>query len=280
MVAKAYISNSILGWMLIPANEESTLVVAKMYGHDTVEQYLAEKRSERGTMKDEPLEKFLSHVLEVAKDMGIGVSVCGNRKTRPVLRLWMPNPPTPVPFEEHSVDLKWSLWTIDRSEWESYHAANIYDRMEKAFLGAGPVVVVKTAPRKEIRCGEVIISKGKADGWFATEWDEPETLADTLHLIDDKGDWPAEGWPETMSQEEINRSSLRGFCESLPASLHLWTIGLDWNFTVRARSFPRLMEKIDKVENQLLQADQEEWASVQAVYITDTDGDEHKERMP
>lgn len=226
--------NSILGWMLHPVSKDSVKVLTDLY----LEDYDAMKPSQRAFMKGEPIDEVIAHIKDVCKDMKIGVSFCG-KKGGPTIRLW-PNKFIRVKPDEISVDLKWSCWSVDQSIWDEY-AAGIWDRMKQAWKGTANSVVISTGPRKEIRYGSVLISKGQASGYFCTEWDSIESLADTL---------------ETDADE--------AFYEMIPMSIHNMEPGMDWDFSVKARSFAKLMERIDKEEDNLLETDAQEWK-----YISD-----------
>lgn len=85
--------------------------------------------------------------------------------------------------EKLRVDLKWSLWMPDRDEWTG--ATDVWDTLAK--LGPGESRVVLTAPKKEILFGRVTIRRDAAGSWLAEvsfrhEWDEVESLADTLRI--------------------------------------------------------------------------------------------------
>ena len=108
-----------------------------------------------------------------------------------------------------TVDLKWSVWSMDKAYWEEY-SPGTWDWMrewfdaslddgnpESAGLSEGPRIV-HTAPRKEIEFGTVEILPGEAHIHFYTEYDEgirkeaphifdtieAETFDELMHLID------------------------------------------------------------------------------------------------
>lgn len=108
--------------------------------------------------------------------------------------------------ETRTVDLKWSLWSLDKETWEE-RSPGTWDWMRDWFEASGdpgnpemPELtdsprVVSTAPRKEIRVGEVAIYSGYAIVRFSAEWDngrtfqanghvEAETFTELMHLID------------------------------------------------------------------------------------------------
>lgn len=237
------LTNSILGWMLVPSYRHPSpengveSVLSLLYGED----WLNMKSSDRAFMKGEPVEKVIAHIKEVCKSLNVGVSFCGNRKL-PTIRLWLPKPQEIVTPTKVSVDLKWSCWTTDESVWEEY-APGVWEQMRKAWAGETGPVEVATGPRKEIRYGLVTIYKGEAHGYFYSNWDECYELAQTLGT-------------------ECNDA----FCEMIPHSIHAFEPGVDWDFSVKARSFNKLIERIDNEENNLLEADKREWESIEACF--------------
>ena len=121
--------------------------------------------------------------------------------------MYLADPPEPEHCDyERSVDLKWSLWLRDKDDWECY-APGLWDWMrhwyeastddgnhESAGLVDAPRVL-HTAPRKEIRFGEVKVSPGRMDVHFWAEWDngrqfhcwatvEEETFEAAMHEVD------------------------------------------------------------------------------------------------
>ena len=238
------LNNSILGWMLVPSYQHpcppngAYSWLSDLYGED----YEKLKSSERAFMKGEPIEKVIAHIKDVCKGMGISVSFCGNIKGGPVIRLWRRHPLVAVKPDKIEVDLKWSCWSIDEGYWKEY-APGIFDRMLKAWKGeSGPVTIV-TAPRKEIRYGTVTISKGEAEGHFCAEWDSIEELADTLGTECDDA-----------------------FRETIPYSSFLMEPGTDWDFSVKARSFQKLMERVDAEEDNLMEHDTREWELIKSMF--------------
>lgn len=259
-VAQATINNSILGWMLVPRNDEGNPIVAALYAM-SVEEWQKAPRGELATMKDKPLPEMLKHVLEIAEGMNFKISVCGNRKTRPVLRIWPPKNEDHGPVIERDVDLKWACWSQDWNFWDEY-GGNIWDEMKAAWAGTGPRVKISTGPRKEIRGGSVEISQGKASGYFWSGWDEIHDLANTL------------GADDCFDEEgEIVEDSLQAFAECIPHSYHTMDPGLDIDFEVKARSFRKLMERIDNEEGKLIKKNDEEWALLEEIYKKGKDDD-------
>lgn len=118
-----------------------------------------------------------------------------------------------------SVDLKWSLWSKDKSYWEA-HAPGLWDWMrewfeastddgnpESAGLSDAPRVI-HTAPWKEIRFGTVEFQPGEAKVHFWSEFDDD--------------------------------------CEQEAP---------DYRETIEAETFEELMAKIDEVEERLIEAE-------------------------
>ena len=242
MKATIRLNNSILGWMLVPSYSHPSpeggveSILSRLYGED----WMKMKSSDRAFLKGEPVEAAMAHIKEVCKDMGIKVSFCGNLKC-PVIRLWW-NPVVAVEPEKVSVDLKWACWSEDRGHWDEY-APGIFAKLEGAFKGTGGPITVVSCPRKEIRYGSVTVSKGKASGVFSTEWDSLEELADTLG---------------TECDEAFN--------EMIPYSVQTMEPGMDWEFSVKARTFASLMRKIDREESDLIARDKEEWGFIESCF--------------
>lgn len=290
---RAVINPSLCGWVLVPTDDNALPIVAKLYG-TTPDGYQAMKASDRGTMKDNTVNEFLAHVKDIAKDMKIGMSVCGS-KTNPTVRLW-DRTPNPGPRPRHfNIDLKWSIWSKDEGSWSDYdgkevepahfddvtkksinereigkvNGADIWAAMQAAFEGTGPAVVVNSCPRKEGRSGEVVIQTGRARGVFSSCWDEIMDLADTFGKLDDDGNWadPDNQREELgLSEDEWNDGEEEAFRESIPFSQRTWEPGQDVDFDVKARSFARLMEKIDAEEDRLIKKDEEEWKTLEEIY--------------
>lgn len=225
------LNNSILGWMLVPVSEGSEAVLNQLY---LDEDWTKMKPSDRAFMKDDSIEKVIAHIKEVCKDMKMGVSFCG-KPANPTIHLWW-NPVVAVKPEELNVDLKWACWSADEGHWNDYAPDGAWERIKQAFLGTAGPVTINTGPRKEIRFGSVTISKGHAEGYFCTEWDGVEELADTLGTEPDDA-----------------------FREMIPFTWRNMEPGHEWDFKVKARSFQRLMERIDKEEHNLLVHDEREW---------------------
>lgn len=132
---------------------------------------------------------------------------------------------------EHSIDLRWSLWTANVREIKP----EIVLDMRRAFNGSGNPVLVKTAPKKEIRFGKVQIEQGHALVTFHFEWDEPyEQVYRVEELV-------------KPDMDEGERQKAIGLIQD-------FYVGMTWYVyrDVRPKSFIGLMKGIDAVESDLL----------------------------
>ncbi len=241
---KAKLNNSILGWMLVPLDEEAIPVLDLLYGT----KYNDLKPTEKAFMSGEPIADALAHVKSIAKTMNIRVSACGNPAS-PTLRFWhTPPAPTETPVEHH-IDLRYSLWTTDDFAWEQY-APGVLDKLQKAFEGTGPAVTVYTGPKKELRYGKVTFRKGNATGSFTCEWDDAPALADTLNTTDDDA-----------------------FRESIPFSTHSNEPGVDKEFCFDNRSFYNVMKRVNDAESDLIRDSERQWKEVEEMYTAQTTAD-------
>jgi hypothetical protein len=154
---------------------------------------------------------------------------------------------------EARVDLKWSLWSAHEKHWQDY-APTVLATLRAGItdgqiLETGCGITIRTAPRKEIRFGEVTIYPYNghlfADISFRSEWDEPSALADTLLWeigVADASDatyerateWVREWVAPIITEEE--------------------TIDLGESPTLAAA-----LAQIDTVEERLLEADKTGW---------------------
>lgn len=156
-------------------------------------------------------------------------------------------PQASAPTEMADVDLKWGLWSPDKSIWEE-RAPGVWKKLERAFKGTGPAVTVHTAPRKEIRYGTVEVWKGHATVRFGSIWDEP-----SCHV------------PESVPESRFEKareaiwewfSGDYGFWDGDPESPIGALVETGWD-PIRARSFDALMRKIDAMEADLLNQESE-----------------------
>jgi hypothetical protein len=154
---------------------------------------------------------------------------------------------------KHSVDLKWSCWSKHVETWIDRGYGHVLQDTHAAFLGLGPAVTVLAGPRKEIRYGKVVVTRGRAEGSFACEWDEVDDLAGTLGLLDADGEW----------EEPSDREA---FVESLPFSSQTWELGVDRDFAVSASSFEELMRLVDAEEAACVAESDEAWEEIEDMY--------------
>ena len=236
--ATVRLTNSILGWMLIPISENSVQFLNELYHED----YEKAKRSDIAFMKEQPIDEAIARVKKIAKDRDINISLCG-KKSSPTLRLWKSKPVESVKPEVLSVDLKWGCWSQYEYHWNDY-APGIWQKILDAFEGTGNPVEIHSAPRKECHYGKVTIERGCAYGYFRTEWDDCYELAETLGTEDDDG-----------------------FREMIPFSMHSMEPGMDLDFgKIKARKFQSLMNKINDQENELLETDKKEWELIESCF--------------
>lgn len=131
--------------------------------------------------------------------------------------------------KEFQVDLKWSLWSLNDSEFPD----EVLFEMQMAFEGDLPAVIIRTHPRKEIRFGSVEVYKGGADVCFYFEWDDPRSIQKVLSDL-------------SLSQGE------RDFATDRIAAFYS---EMTWQISrvIAAGSFVELMEQIDQVESDLME---------------------------
>ena len=139
---------------------------------------------------------------------------------------------------EFEVDLRWSLWTITETEFPD----RCLWRMVRAFNGEMSPVVIRTAPGKEIRFGSVEIYSGGADVCFYLEWDDPCELARMTS--------------ERLGLEDLSEAERDYLCDSIAT----WCSEATWSITrsVSAQTFEELMERIDEVESDLIELEQQQ----------------------
>lgn len=164
------------------------------------------------------------------------------------------------PTKSYTVDLKWSIWTTDENEFVGQEASQRWERidlgekMRNAFLGTGPPIEINSAPRKEIRFGNVTIQKGGAVGEMKTSWGESYTLV-----------------PYDM--ESIDEATDGGVTDAINDWVEFCTAGFDdsgnvmgafVDFDIKASTFEALMEAIDQQEEMLIQQDQRNYKDLSA----------------
>tara|TARA_Y100000034_G_scaffold131492_1_gene192356 strand:- start:6870 stop:7499 length:630 start_codon:yes stop_codon:yes gene_type:complete len=156
------------------------------------------------------------------------------------------------PTQAYTVDLKWSIWTTDENEFvgtgtttsQRRYRIDLGEKMRNAFLGTGPPIEIQSAPRKEIRYGNVTIKKGGAVGEMRTCWGEVyELVPDDMESIDEA---TGGGVTDAISDWVDGRS---GFDEGGDV------IGAFVDFDIKASTFEAMMEAIDQQEEMLIQQD-------------------------
>jgi hypothetical protein len=138
-----------------------------------------------------------------------------------------------------NIDLRWSLWTESLDELtEAYPRA--FCAAEQAFLGTGQPVLIESNPKKEIRFGQVRFEQGKAIVNFSFEWDEP---FDQISRI--------EVHPDLTNAE---RAYALGRIANHFEDACTWYVAE----TVEAETFAGLIAKIDQVEAEMIEAEEEQ----------------------
>ena len=163
------------------------------------------------------------------------------------------------PTQFYTVDLKWSIWTTDENEFVGQEASQRWERidlgekMRNAFLGTGPPIGINSAPRKEIRFGNVTIQKGGAVGEMWTAWGESYSLVpDDMESIDEATDGAV---TDAISDWVDGRA---GFDDSGDV------MGAFVDFDIKASTFEAMMEAVDQQEEMLIQQDQRNYKELSA----------------
>lgn len=233
--AKLQVDSGEFGWELSLV-EGDVEILDELYGMK--KGYENMTRDERGFMVNEPIEKAMEHVLDVAKGMKMTAEETGTN----FMTLSKTYLPDPIEFE---VDLKWGLWDTDESIWEDCEGESgkeIYQKMREAFKGEGAPVTIQTAPRKEIRFGTVDIYEGGASVKFHTHWDSPWDLLPDCLPDDEEVQEDFKNLIEDYLQDSY------GYCEGDVND----PIGAEISDDIKAGTFEELMGKIDELESELL----------------------------
>lgn len=230
---KARLTNSILGWRLIPLTEGAIPILSELYGSD----YDKMSNKDKSVGEGRDCKDILENIRNVARDLGIRVSACGNRLA-PTLRLWEAKKQQKP--ETISVEFRRSCWSEDRNDW----GENL-ETIRKAFSGERHPVEVRSSPRTASYAhgGTVTISKGRAEGMFYSTWDDDEALASTLGIECDEG-----------------------FSEMIPYIHEAESNGTVREFSVKSRTFETLMRKIKKAETSMIEDDEEAWDQIRACF--------------
>lgn len=230
---KARLTNSILGWRLIPLTEGAIPILSELYGSD----YDKMSNKEKSVGEGRDCKDILENIRNVARDLGIRVSACGNRLA-PTLRLWeakKQQKPETIP-----IDFKSSCWSEDRNDW----GKNL-ETIRQAFSGERNPVEVRSNPRTASYAhgGTVTISKGRAFGMFYSTWDDDEELASILGVECDEG-----------------------FSDMIPYIHEAESNGTIREFSVKSKTFETLMRKIKKAETSMIKDDEEAWDQIRACF--------------
>ena len=152
-----------------------------------------------------------------------------------------------TPPSEINIDLKFSLW--------SKHIEDFDERAPECakLLRAFPEsLTIHTAPKKEIRYGTVTIKCNgdeqtctsiRAHGKFYCEWDEPEDLVGDLDLDDG-----------CISDEEYQNRA-----ENIQQAMFDLDFPPSIDFDITAPTLDSILECIDNVEDDLLEANEKAW---------------------
>ena len=234
------------GWVLLPI-DGNIEILDELYGGKSYEQKTEELKT---YAKGQTIEEAKKILLDTARNLKFNVM----EKEDNVFSLSKVVLP---PDKDIEVDLKYALWSCDEYIWNDYAEDGILKQMEDAFLGEGPIINILTAPRKEIRYGTVCIEKGKSSVHFYTLWDEPY-----CHVPDDCPD-RIRPFIEFLLEEYFSYDyNGLGYSDDSP-------IGAEIRTEVEATTFSELMEKIDAVENELIQ-DEERNSQEFHKWITET----------
>ena len=182
----------------------------------------------------------------------------------------------------HEVNLKWSAWTTDISIW-TYRAPKAWAAISK--LPIGGYVEIHSSPSKECRGLNVCIERtGKraytANGSVYCMWDEAYELEGTLGLLTDEGE------PELFEKalailesagdvamdkfiKDNGYTSLthsQAFNDMLP--YYGWGdgVGVELEFSLKARSLRALMRLIDEQENTCMEDSEAQWNDIETLF--------------
>jgi hypothetical protein len=162
---------------------------------------------------------------------------------------------------EFDIDLKWSLWSQDEGTWEQYAP----EALKHLRMMSDNTLVLKTAPRKEIRFGTVTITgtaeaeagsggELEATGRFEAHWDSVEDLMDTLDVA--------------ASEDADYDEQYQCLVESLPFANMDGDPGTYVEFEVKATTVAELLRLVDEQEAKLLAEDEQAWKELEDCYRT------------
>ena len=214
------------GWTLNLVDGDASLL--KEY---YLKDYLELSEDEKEFNHESSFEEAKKLLLDCSSENGVTIESI-DAETFSISKVIKPNP------IEEEVDLKWSLWQESEDEWEDY-APGVYQKLKDAFLGDGAEIRVHTAPRKEIRFGDVVISEGKAEVNFRAIWDSPSALV-------------PDACPEFL-RDEMEELITSYFSEKDGYYYDYEDpIGASVVQSLSAVSFDKLMGEIDDLENKLV----------------------------
>jgi hypothetical protein len=141
---------------------------------------------------------------------------------------------------ERTVDLKWSLWSKDRSTLEGY-APGLVQQIERA-LADKEQLELYTAPRKEIRFGKVTFDVHEVDVFFRADWDEASSQMERI-----------DGWPLSFpAQREAEDAIIGWYRDRGGNSYGENVVRSTETFDPRGMSLDEVLARIDAVEERLL----------------------------
>lgn len=136
------------------------VVVAHLYGFLRASDLDRLTPPERIFGHELTMEQALQEVVARAERMGYRISICGDRRREPVLRVWWRQERRPG--RNVRVSLPDGRWIADPVQWEQLYPG-LWACLEDAFRGSGPRVAVKcTSPGGSVE-GQVIFRISGAD---------------------------------------------------------------------------------------------------------------------
>lgn len=143
--------------------------------------------------------------------------------------------------ERYDVDLKWSAWSADTSCWEE-RAPDAWAVLQG--LLPNEEVEIRSAPTKEIRYANILVSRSgaglwHADGGMSEQWDQADSILGTLNLPDSAYDELLEMLPYDDGEVGVQ------------AEIHLTALSLE-----------ALMDDLDDAEDNLISRSGELWTAV------------------
>lgn len=134
-------------------------VLAALYGLQSAAELKRLKPAERILGRDQTLGELLDDLVDQARGFGYKVSICGDRKNRPVLRIWQQQ--EQAKEIQAAVVFDNALWSDDPAVWEAA-APGLFKQIDAAFRGTGPRVSITCSTAADHASGTVIVEKGQA----------------------------------------------------------------------------------------------------------------------